>query len=83
MEKEFKPYSDTCQCHKIPGFLHELNQSLLVIHAYINGCRERLKENTLDNKQLIDVFSAISKQTDIIDENIDYLNFTNFLSFGK
>ena len=85
MEKEFKPYYKDviCQCHKIPAFLHELTQSILVIHAYINGCNERLKTSTLENEHLGEAFSAISKQTEAIGFNIHSLNFNKLLAVWK
>jgi hypothetical protein len=60
----------TCACSKIPSLVHELNQSLTIIYAYVNGCSERLKENSLDNKVLFDIFNKINKQTEIMKDKI-------------
>lgn len=34
-------------CSQIPTIVHELSQSILVIHAYVCGCSERLKNSNL------------------------------------
>ena len=84
VEKESKSCNTvSCQCHKIPAFLHELSQSVLIIHAYVNGCQARLKESTLDNKKLVEAFSVINKQTEIIVENIRHLNISVLLAVGE
>lgn len=62
--------SSICQCSKMPDFLHEIAQSVLIIHAYASGCSERLKGDALDNKQLTDIFKKINKHTGIIGEKI-------------
>ncbi len=63
-----------CECNKIHGFLHELSQSLLVIHAYVNGCNERVKDNTLSKEQIVDVLSKINKHAEIISNNVHCMN---------
>ncbi len=60
-------------------FLHELSQSLLVIHAYVNGCNERLKENTLDSRQLFNALRSINEQIEVIGIKIHDLNLNKFL----
>ena len=84
MEKEFKSYKKTiCHCNKISVFLHELAQSLSVIHAYVNGCNERLKENALDNKQLFEALRTVNKQTEIMATKIHCFNLNKLLLVDK
>lgn len=65
--------NEQCNCSKIPAIYHELSQSLLVIYAYVSGCRERLKIDTIDKQQLSEVLQKINIHTDIIAQNLQYL----------
>ena len=56
----------TCECHKFPIFLHKLNQSLLIIQAYSEGCKKRLEINNMANPQLKHAVTMISAQIDSI-----------------
>ena len=70
-----------CHCDKLPVFLHELNQSLLIIHAYVSGCSERIKVNGLNNEQLSAVFKSINEHTELINNKIhDVLNIRETLA---
>lgn len=42
--------------------VHELAQSLLIIHAYVRGCIERIKNNSLDSNQFCILLSKINEQ---------------------
>jgi len=53
---------EKCYCSKLPQLAHELNQSLLVIHAYVKGCSERSKLNSLNQEELNHVLNAINEQ---------------------
>ena len=84
MKHGLNPYKDAiCQCNKMSAFLHEVAQSLLVIQAYANGCKERLKENILDNKQLTEALSVINEHTELIGTKIHCFNPSKLLSVDK
>lgn len=65
--------NENCHCNKIPAIYHELSQSLLVIYAYVNGCMERLKIDTIDKQQLTEALQKINVHTNIIAQNLQYL----------
>lgn len=68
--------SDTnkvCCCHKIPEITHELTQSLLVMYSYIKGCEERIKNDALDFKQLLNALQKMNKQVNIMAHKIQEL----------
>ncbi len=68
---EVKFHQDaTCQCSKIPTIIHELTQSLVVIQAYVNGCTERMKDNTLNHEQIAMVLGKINHHTEKISDKI-------------
>lgn len=58
-------------CNIVPQLAHELNQSLLIIHAYVKGCTERIKGGSLDLEQLNMAFSSINKQIQIMGDKIN------------
>ena len=66
---------ETCQCSNIPVLAHELNQSLMIIYAYVNGCTERLKDNAIDQNDLFNIFDKINKQTQIMKEKIHKMTY--------
>ena len=71
MEIEFKPQvSVNCYCNEIPQFAHDLAQSLLIIHAYVIGCSERIKENHLDSEQLKKALNLINDQIKVMGDKI-------------
>ena len=53
--------------------VHELAQSLLIIHAYIRGCLERIKNNCLNIEQLRILLAKIDQQVQILFVNIQHL----------
>lgn len=56
------PRKTICYCNKLPQLSHELNQSLLIIRAYVKGCSERIKKDYLDLEQLSIALNAINEQ---------------------
>lgn len=59
-----------CFCSNIAQINHELTQSLLIIHSYIKGCTERIKEDNLDAAQLNSVFEKINKHIELMSSKI-------------
>lgn len=74
MEKEFSSNErKICNCKNIPSIVHELSQSLVVIHSYAKGCGERLKKDNFDKEQLINHLETVNKHVQIISEKIQNL----------
>lgn len=57
---------------------HELTQPLMVINTYLSGCIYRLKENRIDNTQLVDIMNNIKQHAVLMGDKIhelkDFLN---------
>lgn len=45
--------------------IHELNQPLTVIKAYLGGCELRLKNNNLSSEQMVSTLQKIMEHTDL------------------
>lgn len=50
--------------------IHELNQPLTVIKAYLGGCELRLQKNELTSEQMINVLRKISEHTKLFENTI-------------
>ncbi|RUR09434.1 hypothetical protein [Legionella sp. km772] len=50
----------------MPGMIHELAQSLLIIHAYVRGSLERIKNNNLTVEQLRSLFIKVKEQLELM-----------------
>src|SRR5690242_20642293 len=50
--------------------IHELNQPLTVIKAYLGGCELRLKRNDLNSTQIASVLQNIMEHTEIFANKI-------------
>jgi hypothetical protein len=59
------------------SIVHELAQSLLIIHAYVRGCIERIKNNSLDIERLKELLIKVNQQVQIMSKNIYYLSALN------
>lgn len=68
-----------CQSDKMTSFLHELNQSLVVIQAYVNGCTERLEENNLSHEQLQTTLLKIKQHTELLGAKIHRFSLSESL----
>lgn len=62
-----------CHCSQIPTMVHELSQSILVIHAYVCGCSERLKNSALDDDHLAVVLKKINHHLELISNKINLI----------
>ena len=62
-----------CQCSKLPILSHELTQSLMIINAYISGCNERIKKNTININEIVDVLNKMNKQVELISQRLQGL----------
>lgn len=51
---------------RMPNIVHELAQSLLVIHAYVRGSLERIKKNNLTIEQLNSLLLKIKEQIELL-----------------
>lgn len=51
---------------EISHTVHELAQSLLIIHAYVRGSIERIKNNTLTIEQLKSLLIKINEQIELM-----------------
>lgn len=51
---------------RMPKIVHELAQSLLIIHAYVRGALERIKKNDLTIEQLKSLLIKINEQIELL-----------------
>jgi hypothetical protein len=58
----------------VSGLLHDLSQSLLVIHAYVSGCNERMKNNGLSAGEFSEALKKIDSHTEIMGHKIHTMN---------
>jgi hypothetical protein len=59
--------------NKVSKIVHELAQSLLIIHAYVRGCIERIKNNNLDFNQFSAILSKINEQINLMFSKLQLL----------
>lgn len=50
--------------------IHELNQPLTVIKAYVGGCILRIKKNELSSEQMLSVMEKINKHAELFENKI-------------
>jgi phosphoglycerate-specific signal transduction histidine kinase len=50
--------------------IHELNQPLTVIKAYVGGCILRIKKNELSSEQMINVMQKINENAELFEHKI-------------
>lgn len=63
-----------CKCDSINAMFHELLQSAQVIQAYAWGCQERLKNNGVDQEEMIETLSIIYDHVVLIGDKINQFN---------
>jgi hypothetical protein len=59
-----------CQCEKIPSIVHELSQSLVVMHSYLTGCIKRIQKDNLEKELLLNQLDKTNKHLEIISQKI-------------
>lgn len=59
--RDAQPDSTPYQCNQTPSIAYELNQSILIIHSYISGGSERLKDILRDVDDHVDLVSNKAK----------------------
>ncbi len=59
-----------CQCEKIGGLLHELIQSVQVIHAYAWGCQKQLQSDDMQKEEFKKILHIICEQSHIMGNKI-------------
>lgn len=74
LNDEQQEESNECIVKTVSGFLHDLSQSLLVIHAYVSGCNERIKNNGLSAGEFSEALKKIDSHTEIMGHKIHALN---------
>lgn len=60
-----------CCDHNMPETIHEMAQSLLVIHTYVSSYHNLLKERQLNTDELHHVFSKIKKHIALIESKLN------------
>lgn len=54
----------------IQKLIHELNQPLTVIKAYLGGCELRMKNNDLSSEQMVSTLQKIMEHTDVLADKV-------------
>ncbi|CAM2950273.1 sensory histidine kinase AtoS [Legionella steigerwaltii] len=81
MKKEINESSHTCNISKL---VHEINQPLTAIKAYLGGCELRLQKNDLSSVQMMNVLQTINKHIELLQKKIyslhDLIAQENFIA---
>ncbi|MCE0722900.1 MULTISPECIES: HAMP domain-containing histidine kinase [Legionella] len=64
---------DDSQDQYISELIHELNQPITAIKAYLGGCELRIQKNKLSLEQILSVLQKINEQADFLKNKIDSL----------
>ena len=56
---------------------------MMVIHAYVTGCKQRLKENVLDQDQLMMVFDKINQHVELMSNTVHGMLGEETATFSK
>ena len=72
-----------CNCKRNAEIAHTLSQSMMVIHAYVTGCKQRLKENVLDQDQLMMVFDKINQHVELMSNTVHGMLGEETATFSK
>ncbi|WP_454785302.1 histidine kinase [Legionella sp. WA2024007413] len=67
------PNSRNSQMEKLLNLIHDLNQPLTAIKAYLGGCELRLQKNDLHPKQMIEVLQKINEHTELLKNKIEFM----------
>ncbi|PJD91477.1 MAG: hypothetical protein CK424_06590 [Legionella sp.] len=69
-----------CQCGKIGTLLHELTQSIQVIHAYAWGCQNQLQNDELVMQEFRSILQIICEHSHLMGNKIHSFSDSNLTS---
>ncbi|WP_454780434.1 histidine kinase [Legionella sp. WA2022007384] len=67
------PIQKNSQMKELLNLIHDLNQPLTAIKAYLGGCELRLQKNDLHPKQMLGVLQKINEHTELLKSKIEFM----------
>lgn len=58
----------------LSSVVHEIAQSLLIVHAYVRGCIERIKNNNLNLDEFKSLLTTIQEQIAVMFSKLQYFS---------